>query len=140
MNAFLRFSSAPAGAARLSEWRERRYTQLMKRGRGGVEYEDLEVGSGTLASRGSTVDIEYSLFLNRGDCVQENRKSTFRIGERRAIAGLEYGVEGMRVGGKRRIRVGPHLAYRDAGVPDTIPANAVLEFRVSLLGVRSSSD
>jgi FKBP-type peptidyl-prolyl cis-trans isomerase len=112
----------------------------MKRGRGGVEYEDLEVGSGTLASRGSTVDIEYSLFLNRGDCVQESRKVTFRIGERRAIAGLEYGVEGMRVGGKRRIRVGPHLAYRDAGVPDTIPANAVLEFRVSLLGVRSSSD
>jgi FKBP-type peptidyl-prolyl cis-trans isomerase len=53
------------------------------------------------------------------------------------IAGLEYGVEGMRAGGKRRIRVGPHLAYRDGGVPDTIPANAVLEFRVALLSVRS---
>jgi FKBP-type peptidyl-prolyl cis-trans isomerase len=36
--------------------------------------------------------------------------------------------------------VGPHLAYRDGGVPDTIPANAVLEFHVSLLNVRSSND
>jgi|SRR5262245_55768118 len=109
----------------------------MKRGRGGVEYEDVEVGNGAVANRGCTVDVEYSLFLNRGDCVQENTRYSFRIGERRAIAGLEYGVEGMRAGGKRRIRAGPHLAYREAGVPDTIPANAVLEFRVSLLGVRS---
>ena len=55
------------------------------------------------------------------------------------IAGLEYGVKGMRVGGKRRIRVGPHLAYRENGVPSTIPANAVLEFRVTLLGVQSNA-
>ena len=109
----------------------------MKRGRGGVEYEDLEVGTGLTADRGCTVDVEYSLFLNRGDCVEENKKYSFRIGQRRVIAGLEYGVEGMRAGGKRRIRVGPHLAYRDGGVPDSIPANAVLEFHVSLLNVRS---
>jgi FKBP-type peptidyl-prolyl cis-trans isomerase len=112
----------------------------MKRARGGVEYEDLEVGSGPTADRGCTVEVEYSLFLNRGDCVQEKKKYSFRVGERRVIAGLEYGVEGMRVGGKRRIRVGPHLAYRDGGVPDTIPANAVLEFHVSLLNVRCSND
>ncbi|HEV8108403.1 MAG TPA: FKBP-type peptidyl-prolyl cis-trans isomerase [Burkholderiales bacterium] len=112
----------------------------MKRGRGGVEYEDLEVGSGPTADRGCTVEVEYSLFLNRGDRVQEKKKYSFRVGERRVIAGLEYGVEGMRAGGKRRIRVGPHLAYRDGGVPDTIPANAVLEFHVSLLNVRSSND
>ena len=109
--------------------------QLMKRGRGGIEYEDLEVGSGATADRGSTVEVESSLFRNRGDCVQESKKYSFRIGERRVIAGLEYGVEGMRVGGKRRVRVGPHLAYRDGGVPNSVPANAVLEFHVSLLNV-----
>jgi FKBP-type peptidyl-prolyl cis-trans isomerase len=107
----------------------------MHRGRGGVEYEDLVVGDGAIANRGCTVEVEYSLFLNRGDIVQENKKYSFRIGERRVVAGLEYGVEGMRAGGKRRIQVGAHLAYRDKGVPDTIPANAVLEFRVSLLSV-----
>ena len=112
----------------------------MKRCRGGVEYEDLEVGSGATADRGCTVEVEYSLFLNRGDCVQENKKHSFRIGERGVIAGLEYGVEGMRAGGKRRLRVGPHLAYREGGVPNTIPPNAVLELRVSLLSVRSSND
>ena len=108
----------------------------MNRGRGGVEYEDLEVGNGPTAARGCTVEVEYGLYLNRGDPVQENTKYSFRIGKRRVIAGLEYGVEGMRVGGKRRIRVGPHLAYREAGVPDKVPSNAVLEFRVSLLSVQ----
>lgn len=108
----------------------------MKRGRGGVEYEDLETGTGSLAERGCAVEVEYSLFLNRGECVEENQRSSFRIGERRVVAGLEYGVEGMREGGKRRIRVGPHLAYRDAGVPTTIPPNAVLEFKVLLLSVK----
>jgi FKBP-type peptidyl-prolyl cis-trans isomerase len=107
----------------------------VKRGRGGIEYEDLETGDGAVAERGSTVEIEYSLFLNRGDCVQQSQLQTFRIGERRVVAGLEYSVEGMRAGGKRLIRVGPHLAYRDTGVPETIPANAVLEFHVSLLSV-----
>jgi FKBP-type peptidyl-prolyl cis-trans isomerase len=105
-------------------------------GRGGVEYEDLVVGGGPVADRGCTVEVEYSLLLNRGDTVQENKKYSFRIGERRVIAGLEYGVEGMRAGGKRRIRVGPHLTYREQGVPDTIPANAVVEFQVSLLSVQ----
>lgn len=108
----------------------------MNKGRGGVEYEDLEVGNGPTAARGCAVEVEYDLYLNRGDPVQESKKHSFRIGERRVIAGLEYGVEGMRVGGKRRIRVGPHLAFREAGVPDKVPPNAVLEFRVSLLSVQ----
>ena len=111
----------------------------MKRGRGGVDYEDLELGNGPLAERGCTVEVEYSLFLNRGDCVEEDKRAVFRIGERRVVAGLEYGVEGMREGGRRRIRVGPHLAYRDAGAPNTIPANALLEFKVLLLSVKPSN-
>ena len=52
------------------------------------------------------------------------------------IAGPDYGVEGMRVGGRRLIRVGPPLAYREQGVPDAVPANTVLEFRVTLLDVQ----
>ena len=110
----------------------------MRRGRAGVEYEDTELGEGSTAERGCTVEVEYSLFLNRGDQVQKDTHYAFHIGERRVIPGLEYGVEGMRAGGKRRIRVGPHLAYRENGVPSTIPANAVLEFRVTLLSVQSN--
>ena len=110
----------------------------MKRGRAGVAYEDTELSEGATAERGCTVEVEYSLFLNRGDQLQKDTYYTFHIGERRVIANLEYGVEAMRAGGKRRIRVGPHLAYQENGVPSTIPANAVLEFRVTLLSVQSN--
>ncbi len=107
----------------------------MNRGRGGVEYEDLTVGEGLIADRGASVEVRYSLFLNRGERVQDDQVCSFRLGERRMIPALEYGVEGMRVGGERRVRAGPHLAYRDRGVPGIVPANAVVEFHVALLRV-----
>jgi FK506-binding nuclear protein len=107
----------------------------MKRGRGGVEYEDLKLGDGPTASRGTKVEVRFNLFLDRGDLVQENQHYAFRVGKRRAIPGLEYGVEGMRVGGERRLRIAPHLAYRDQAIPGLVPARAVLEFHVTLLRV-----
>jgi FKBP-type peptidyl-prolyl cis-trans isomerase len=110
----------------------------MKRGRGGVEYEDISVGAGAIADRGTKVDIRYNLALNHGQVVQENQEYSFRVGKRRVIPGLEYGVEGMRVGGERRLRVPPHLAYRDRPVPGLVPANAILEFHVLLLRVQST--
>ena len=107
----------------------------MKRGRGGVEYEDVKLGEGPTAHRGAKVEVRFDLFLDRGDLVQENQHYAFRVGKRRAIPGLEYGVEGMRVGGERRLRIAPHLAYRDQAIPGLVPARAVLEFHVTLLRV-----
>jgi FK506-binding nuclear protein len=46
---------------------------------------------------------------------------------------LRYGIEGMRVGGRRRFRASPHLSYGEVGVPEMIPSNAVLVFDVKLL-------
>jgi FKBP-type peptidyl-prolyl cis-trans isomerase len=103
----------------------------MERGRGGVEFEDLTIGEGAVAERGTDVEIVYSLALNRGDIVQAEQACAFRVGGREVVAGLEYGVEGMRAGGERIIRVGPHLGYRDQPVSG-IPPNALLEFRVKL--------
>jgi FKBP-type peptidyl-prolyl cis-trans isomerase len=108
----------------------------MRRGRGGVEYEDIKLGDGPSAERGAKVDIRYNLYLNRGQLIQEGQEYSFRVGKRRVIPGLEYGVEGMRVGGERRLRVAPHLAYRDQAIPGVVPANAVLEFHVTLLRVQ----
>ena len=105
----------------------------MKRGRGGVEYEEVKLGEGATADRGAKVEVLYNLFLNNGQQIQENQHYSFRVGKRRLIPGLEYGVEGMRVGGERRLRVAPHLAYRDQGIPGIVPARAVLEFYVTLL-------
>jgi len=108
----------------------------MLRGRGGIKYEDVLDGTGASAERGNEVDVNYSLNLHRGDVVQEDLHCTFRVGQRRIVPGLEYGVEGMKVGGVRRIRVGPHLAYREVGVPGVVPADAVIEFTVRLIAVR----
>jgi FKBP-type peptidyl-prolyl cis-trans isomerase len=48
------------------------------------------------------------------------------LGRRQAIAGVEHALIGMKVGGYRKIRISPHLAYRDQGIPDLIPPDAVL--------------
>ena len=112
----------------------------MKRGRGGVEYEDIKLGDGPTADRGTRVEVRYNLFLHRGEQIQENQLYSFRVGKRRVIPGLEYGVEGMRVGGERRLRVAPHLAYRDQAIPGQVPARAVLEFYVTLLRVEPGAE
>ena len=70
-----------------------------------------------------------------GEPFQTGACATFAVGERNTIAGLSRGVEGMRVGGRRRLRVGPHLTYRKPGVPGLIPPNAKLVFEVELLAV-----
>jgi FKBP-type peptidyl-prolyl cis-trans isomerase len=95
---------------------------------------EVIVGTGAAAVHGSTVSIRWRGTLNRGDEFGSGELS-FRVGERRVVAGLEMGVVGMRVGGTRRLRVGPHLGYRDRAVPG-VPADAVLIFEIELLEVR----
>jgi FKBP-type peptidyl-prolyl cis-trans isomerase len=99
-----------------------------------VEFESDQPGTGDVAARGKKVVLRIKGSLRRGDVFMD-RGESFRIGERVVIPGLEFGVEGMRVGGRRRIRVPPHLGYREAGVPGKIPANALLFFDLELLEV-----
>lgn len=108
----------------------------MLSGHGGVEYEDLVLGKGKPAVRGCVVQIRYDLYLNRGDKIREDELCSFQIGERNVIPGLEYGVEGMCLGGKRHLRIGAHLGYRDEGIPGLIPPNAVLVFYVTLVDLK----
>jgi FKBP-type peptidyl-prolyl cis-trans isomerase len=102
----------------------------------GLDIAERKVGSGVAAHRGDTVTVRYSGYLNRGDAFQTDVTTEITLGERRVIAGLERGVEGMRVAGIRSLRIGPHLAYRNIGVPGVVPPNAVLVFEVELLAIR----
>lgn len=102
--------------------------------RSGIELLEETVGTGDEATRGSEVTVAYSLSLRRGDVVQTMPEYSFVLGARRAIAALEYGVEGMRVGGRRRLRAGSQLGYGARGV-DGIPPNAMLVLDVELLDV-----
>ena len=107
--------------------------------RAGIKVESETIGDGREATRGDTLTVLYDLSLNRGDVVQSVEYS-FILGKRDVIAALEYGVEGMRVGGHRRFRAGPHLGYRDVGVEGVIPPNAVLVFDLWLLAVNRHPD
>jgi FKBP-type peptidyl-prolyl cis-trans isomerase len=102
----------------------------------GIEIESDVPGHGAVAERGKTVVVRYDGFLHRGDAFQTNQVAEFVLGKRQVIAGLEYGVEGMRVGGRRRFQAAPHLCYRLVGVPGVIPTNALLTFDVELVAVR----
>lgn len=99
----------------------------------GLNVVDVTVGSGAVAEQGRSVSVRWRGTLNRGDAFGSGEVS-FRVGERRVIAGLDKGVVGMRVGGTRRLRVSPHMGYRDRVVPG-VPADAVLNFEVELLDV-----
>ena len=105
----------------------------------GLKITDLTEGTGPVAERGKSVIIHFRCFLRRGDQVassyEQGEPVRFVVGKRQAIAGFDYGVEGMRVGGIRRMIVSPHLGYRDL-ITTAIPPSAVLRFEVELLEVR----
>jgi FKBP-type peptidyl-prolyl cis-trans isomerase len=103
----------------------------------GIKIEDLVIGTGPQVERGQAVTIRWRGLLNRGDEFG-NGEVSFVAGSRQVILGLSRGVIGMRVGGVRRIRVSPHLGYRDRGAGG-MPANAVMVFEVKLLGIDNVS-
>jgi FKBP-type peptidyl-prolyl cis-trans isomerase len=67
----------------------------------------------------------------------ETLTTEVRIDRRSLINGLLYGVEGMRIGGTRRLEIAPHLAYGDRGVPGVIPGGAVLTAEIAILEARA---
>ena len=63
----------------------------------------------------------------------ETLVTEMRIDRRSMANGLFYGVDGMRVGGTRRLEIAPHLAYGEKGVPDVIPENALITAEITIL-------
>ena len=95
-------------------------------------------GSGKAAARGDTVSIRYVGRLNKGHVFQPSMDYTFKLGNRETIAGLEYAVEGMKAGGRRQVKVSPHLAYRDKGIPNLVPPNALLILDIELHAIANA--
>jgi len=106
-----------------------------------LEVTDLSVGEGPEASAGQTVHVhyvgvahstgeEFDASYNRGEPL------TFRLGVGQVISGWDLGVQGMRVGGRRRLVIPPHLAYGDRGAGGVIKPGETLIFVVDLVEVR----
>lgn len=105
----------------------------------GLEYEDISVGSGATAKRGTTVSVHYTGWLTSGDkfdsSKDRNEPFSFPVGVQYVIAGWDEGVQGMQVGGVRRLTIPPNLGYGARGAGGVIPPNSTLVFEVELLEV-----
>ncbi len=102
----------------------------------GLEYLDLKVGSGESAVQGDQVHLHIVGTLQNGKEIVNTRTRGqtyyFTLGGGGVIQGLEEGVRGMRVGGKRRLIIPPALGYHDA-LLTAIPPNSTLVFEVELI-------
>jgi len=103
---------------------------------GGVIIEDLKVGSGQAAKSGKVVQVFYEGRLKNNnklfDACTKGNGMKFRLGKQEVIKGWDVGVQGMKVGGKRRIICPPNMAYGPKGSPPVIPGNSTLVFEVEL--------
>ena len=107
----------------------------------GLQYWEIKVGTGSEAKEGSHVRVHYTGWLTTGkkfdSSVDAGKPFDFTIGNGEVIKGWEEGVAGMKVGGKRQLRIPPELGYGASGTPGgPIPPNATLIFDVQLLQVQ----
>jgi FKBP-type peptidyl-prolyl cis-trans isomerase FkpA len=106
----------------------------------GLQYWDIRIGNGDVAKEGSRVRVHDTGWLTTGkkfdSSVDAGKPFDFTIGNGEVIKGWEEGVAGMKVGGKRQLRIPPALGYGAEGAPPDIPPNATLIFDIKLLGVQ----
>ena len=105
----------------------------------GLQYEEVRVGAGALARSGQEVTVHYTGWLLDGSKFDSSHDRgqpfTFGLGRGQVIAGWDEGVEGMQVGGMRKLTIPPQLGYGEFGAGGVIPPNATLVFEVELIGV-----
>ena len=106
----------------------------------GLRITDLEVGTGAEASAGQTVVVHYRGTLEDGSqfdaSYDRGTPFSFPLGAGRVIKGWDEGVQGMKVGGKRKLVIPSDLGYGARGAGGVIPPNATLIFEVELLEVK----
>ena len=109
----------------------------------GLQFEDTTEGTGAVATKGQSVTVHYTGWLYN-DGVQgakfdsskdRNDPFVFSLGAGMVIRGWDEGVQGMAVGGTRRLVIPAALGYGARGAGGVIPPNATLLFEVDLLAV-----
>ena len=105
----------------------------------GLVIEEITVGEGAEAGAGQDVSVHYTGWLTDGTKFDSSKDRDepfeFPLGARHVIAGWDEGVQGMKVGGVRKLTIPPNLGYGARGAGGVIPPNATLVFEVELLAV-----
>lgn len=103
----------------------------------GLVIEELVVGTGTEASTGQEVTVHYTGWLTDGKKFDSSKDRdepfVFALGAGRVIRGWDEGVQGMKVGGTRKLTIPSALGYGARGAGNAIPPDATLVFEVELL-------
>ncbi len=103
--------------------------------------EDITVGTGDEAVAGKHVSVHYvGVSWSNGKQFDASwdrgQPFSFPLGGGRVIRGWDEGVAGMRVGGRRKLTIPPHMGYGAQGAGGVIKPNETLVFVVDLLSVR----
>ena len=107
----------------------------------GLQYWDITVGTGDEAKAGDKVKVHYTGWLDSGkkfDSTAGAKPYEFTLGQGNVIKGWDEGIAGMKVGGKRQLRIPPELAYGEDGHAPQVPPNATLIFDVRLVAAMPS--
>jgi FKBP-type peptidyl-prolyl cis-trans isomerase len=105
-----------------------------------LQIEELTLGTGAQAKKGQLAVVHYTGWLTDGtkfdSSKDRNDPFSFSLGGGMVIKGWDEGVVGMKIGGKRKLTIPPHMGYGAAGAGSVIPPNATLVFEVELLDVK----
>ncbi|QEL64146.1 FKBP-type peptidyl-prolyl cis-trans isomerase FkpA [Oryzomicrobium terrae] len=105
----------------------------------GLIIDELTLGTGATAKAGNMVVVHYTGWLTDGtkfdSSKDRNEPFQFPLGQRYVISGWDEGVQGMKVGGVRKLTIPPEMGYGARGAGGVIPPNATLVFEVELLAV-----
>jgi len=106
----------------------------------GLQYWDIKAGTGAEAKTGHKVKVNYTGWLTNGkmfDSSVGKQPFEFMLGAGQVIKGWDEGVAGMKIGGKRQLKIPAELAYGSRNVGNgLIPPNSTLIFDVELLEVK----
>lgn len=109
-----------------------------------VKIEDLVVGEGKAAEKGALITAHYRGWLASGSefdsSYKKGRPFQTVLSKNKVIQGWFIGLQGMKVGGKRKLWVPSELAYRERQIGEIIPPNSDLTFEIELLEVLTRDD
>ena len=106
----------------------------------GLEYIEVEAGTGAHAAAGKVVSVHYTGKLQDGkvfdSSITRGEPITFPLGKGNVIKGWDEGIALMKVGGKAQLIIPPNLGYGENGAGGVIPPNATLVFDVELVSIK----